>query len=62
MLLQLDNIQGTVNEKKYEIEAGVDDMEEGKKARDVKKKEILLYEMKKVLAKLNEVDKTMRRI
>eukprot|EP00092_Neocalanus_flemingeri_P096695 GFUD01123131.1.p1 GENE.GFUD01123131.1~~GFUD01123131.1.p1 ORF type:complete len:308 (-),score=86.57 GFUD01123131.1:670-1494(-) len=31
-------------------------MEEGKKARDVKKKEILLKEMKKILAKLNEVD------
>jgi len=59
MLLQLDNIQGTVNVKKYEIEAGVDEMEEGKKARDVKKKEILLYELKKVLAKLNEVDKTI---
>ena len=59
MLLQLDNIQGTVNVKKYEIEAGVDEMEEGKKARDVKKKEILLYELKKVLVKLNEVDKSI---
>ena len=37
MLVQLDNIQGAVNEKKNEIEAGGDDMEEGKKARDVKK-------------------------
>eukprot|EP00092_Neocalanus_flemingeri_P016904 GFUD01018283.1.p1 GENE.GFUD01018283.1~~GFUD01018283.1.p1 ORF type:complete len:1018 (+),score=268.26 GFUD01018283.1:39-3092(+) len=53
---ELQHLQEGIFKKKCEVEDGVDKMEEGKKARDVKKKEILLKEMKKILAKLNEVD------
>ena len=57
LLMELDILQDNVNERKYDIENGVDEMEEGKNARDEKKRKILLNEMKNVLAKLNEVDK-----
>jgi len=57
MLLELDNLQVSLEITKSEIEVGVDNLEDGKKARDVKKKELLLHEMKQILAKLNEIDK-----
>jgi len=59
MMIELENLQECIERRKCEIETGVDKLEEGKKARDVKKREFLLKEMKQVLAKLNEVDKNI---
>ena len=59
MLIELESLQESIESRKSEIENRVDKLEEGKKARDVRKREILLKEMKQVLAKLNEVDKNI---
>ena len=57
MILELHDIQRSLQVKKSAVEIGVDNLEEGKKVRDIKKKEFLLNEMKQILAKLNEIDK-----
>ena len=53
----LENLASCLRKKKVEIEAGVDNLEEEKMTREMKKKEILLREMKHIVAKLNEIDK-----
>ena len=58
-MIELESLQESIESRKSEIENRVDKLEEGKKARDVRKREILLKEMKQVLAKLNEVDKNI---
>ena len=45
-MMELESLQESIEGRKCEIENGVDRLEEGKKARDVKKREILLKEMK----------------
>ena len=57
MSQELMTLQVTVNSWTREIEQGVDEMEEGIRARDVVRRKILLGEMKKVLLKLNDTDK-----
>ena len=52
--LELQDVCRKLQEKKSEIEVGMDNLEKGKIARDVQKKEILLREMKQVLTILNE--------
>ena len=42
------SLQESIESRKSEIENRVDKLEEGKKARDVRKREILLKEMKQV--------------
>ena len=61
MMKELVKLQNTVDSKKRAIEVGVDEMEDGIKVRDVLKRKILLSEMKKLLAQLNEVDKSVVR-
>ena len=58
---ELVKLQNTVDSKKRAIEVGVDEMEDGIKVRDVLKRKVLLSEMKKLLAQLNEVDKSVVR-
>jgi len=57
MMEELQSLQESVRDTKVSIETGVDLLEEGIKARDVERRKILLCEMKKLLGKLNEVDK-----
>ena len=54
--LELQDVCRKLQEKKSEIEVGMDNLEKGKIARDVQKKEILLREMKQVLTILNDTD------
>ena len=56
MLVDLCILQNNVKGRKYDIEDGIDKMYEGKKARDEKRKKILLNEMKNILFKLDKVD------
>jgi len=53
---ELSEVYKKLQGKKRAIEIGVDNLENGKKIRDVQKKEILLREMKQVLTKLNDAD------
>ena len=46
-----------LNHVRGDIETSITSMENSKKGRDVKRKEILLREMKLILAKLDEEDK-----
>ena len=54
--LELQDVCSKLQETKSAIEVGVDSLESGKKARDVQKKEILLRQMKQVLATLNDTE------
>ena len=56
MSQELMTLQVTVNSWTREIEQGVDEMEEGIRARDVERRKILVGEMKKVLFKLNDIE------
>ena len=56
LTFELNDVYRKLQEKKRAIEIGVDNLENGKKIRDVQKKEILLREMKQVLAILNDTD------
>jgi len=56
MLGDCDNVIPYLKATKCAIEDAMDNLERGKKARDVRRKEILLTEMKQVLAMLSETD------
>jgi len=58
---ELTKLQIIVDSKKRAIEVGVDELENGIKVRETVKRKVLLSEMKKLLAQLNEVDKTIVR-
>jgi len=54
--LELQDVCRKLQEMKSAIEVGVDSLESGKKARDVQKKEILLRQMKQVLATIDDTE------
>lgn len=56
LVTQLETIQKNLNEQQWSIESGVDDIENQKGNRDIKRKEILLDEVKQVLSSLRETD------
>jgi len=56
MLGDCDNVIPYLKATKCAIEDAMDNLERGKKARDVRRKEILLTEMKQALAMLSETD------
>ena len=61
MILELHDLQRSLKIKKSAIEVGVDNLEDGQKARDVKRKEHLLREMKQVLTELNKIDREVEK-
>jgi len=59
LLLELDRVDDQVKESKRKIEVGIDTLEDEMKNREGKRKQILLREMKQLLTRLNEMDKTI---
>ena len=56
---RLRALQANLKRQEDVLKTGVDQLEDGKKSRDVKRKEIMLNEVKKVLSSLHETDKNL---
>ena len=56
---RLRALEANLKQQEDVLKTGVDHLEDGKKTRDIKRKEIMLNEVKKVLSNLHETDKNL---